>query len=210
MDKILDIIMQIAVLVFAVIVHEVSHGYVAYRLGDPTAKNAGRLTLNPLPHIDPFMSVLLPAFLIFSGSPFVIGGAKPVPINPMYFKNHKKDVMLVSLAGPGSNIVLAILGIGLFVLAARVPFLRNPGVFRLLQYFILINTVLAVFNLIPVPPLDGSNILMSLLPDEAAYNYAKLAPYGFLVIIVMLVFNVFEIILMPILMGIQKLLNYLI
>src|SRR5512142_3375244 len=102
-----DIIMQVAVLVFAVIVHEVSHGFVAYRLGDPTAKEAGRLTLNPIPHIDPFMSIILPAFLIFSGSPFVIGGAKPVPINPAYFRHHKRDVLLVSLAGPGSNMLLA-------------------------------------------------------------------------------------------------------
>ena len=208
--NIVDIIMQVAVLVFAVIIHEVSHGYVAYRLGDPTARDAGRLTLNPIPHIDPFMSILLPAFLIFSGSPFVIGGAKPVPINPAYFKNHKKDVLLVSIAGPGSNIILAIIGIGLFVLAAKVPFLRNPGVFRLFQYMIIINTVLAVFNLLPVPPLDGSNILMSLLPDEAAYNFAKLAPFGFLIIIVMLMFNVFELILNPVLMAIQKLLNFLI
>jgi Zn-dependent protease len=208
--NIVDIIMQITVLVFAVIIHEVSHGYVAYMLGDPTAKDAGRLTLNPVPHIDPFMSVLLPAFLIFSGSPFVIGGAKPVPINPAYFKHHKKDVMLVSFAGPGSNLILAILGVGLFVLAAKVPFLRNPGVFRLLQYLILINVVLAIFNLIPVPPLDGSNILMSLLPDEAAYNYAKLAPFGFLIIVVMLIFNVFNAILTPVLMAIQNLLNFLI
>jgi len=207
---IVDIIMQITVLVFAVIIHEVSHGYVAYRLGDPTAKDAGRLTLNPIPHIDPFMSILLPAFLIFSGSPFVIGGAKPVPINPMYFKNHKKDVMLVSIAGPGSNIILAVIGIAFFVVAAKVPFLRNQGVFRFFQYFILINTVLAVFNLLPVPPLDGSNILMSLLPDEAAYNFAKLAPFGFVIIIIMLMFNVFGIILNPVLMGIQKLLNFLI
>jgi Zn-dependent protease len=208
--NIVDIIMQIAVLVFAVIVHEVAHGWVAYKLGDPTAKKAGRLTLNPLPHIDPFMSVLLPAFLIFSGSPFVIGGAKPVPVNPAYFKNHKKDVVMVSFAGPGSNIALALIGIGLFVLAAKVEFLRNPGFFRLLQYLIFINVVLAIFNLLPVPPLDGSNILMGLLPDEAAYNYSKLAPYGFVIIIVLLMLDVFDKILMPVLVGIQKLLNILV
>lgn len=208
--NVVDIIMQIAVLVFAVIIHEVAHGYVAFRLGDPTAKRAGRLTLNPIPHIDPFMSVLLPAFLIFSGSPFVIGGAKPVPINPAYFANHKKDVMLVSLAGPASNVALAVIGIVLFVVSVKVEFLRNPGILSLMKYMILINTVLAVFNLLPIPPLDGSNVLMGLLPDEAAYNFQKIAPYGFLIIIVLLVMNVFDMILTPVLIGIQKLLNFLI
>jgi Zn-dependent protease len=207
---IINVIMQITVLVFAVIIHEVSHGYVAYRLGDPTAKLAGRLTLNPLPHIDPFMSVILPAFLVISGSPFVIGGAKPVPINPMYFKKHRRDVMLVSLAGPGSNIILAIIGIVLFVAAAKVSFLRTPGLFRILQYIIIIDVVLAVFNLLPIPPLDGSKILMGLLPEEAADNYAKIAPYGMLIIIVLLVMNVFSMILMPVLAGLEKLLNFLV
>ncbi len=202
--------MKIGVLVFAVVIHEVAHGWVAYKLGDPTAKDMGRLTLNPLPHIDPFMSVLLPAFLIFSGSPFVIGGAKPVPINPAYFRNNKKDVMLVSLAGPASNLIMAFIGIGLFIAAAKIEFLRTPGTFMLLQYLILINIVLAVFNLIPIPPLDGSKIVMGLLPDEAAYNYARIEPFGMMIIIVLLMMGFFRAVLIPVLIGVQKILNFFI
>ncbi len=209
----MTIIIQITVLLFAVIVHEVSHGYVAWRLGDPTAKYAGRLTMNPLPHIDPFMSILLPAFLIFSGAPFIIGGAKPVPINPAYFKNHKKDIMLVSFAGPASNILMAAVSLVFFAVFVKVDIIRQlggGGLSMLLQYSILINTILAVFNLIPIPPLDGSKILMGFLPEEAARKYASIGPYGMFIIIILLMLNILQMILMPVFFVLQKILEIIV
>ncbi len=210
MDNILTIIMQISVLVFAVVVHEVSHGYVSYLLGDPTAKEQGRLTFNPVSHIDPFMSVILPAFLIFSGSPFVIGGAKPVPVNPMYYKNHKRDLMLVSIAGPGSNFLLAALSIGLLAIAVRIPFINiynMQGFFLFIKYMIIINVILCVFNLIPVPPLDGSKILMAFLPDELAYKYESIAPFGIFIIIILLMLNILQMIFSPVFIFLQYIIN---
>lgn len=210
MDNILTIIMQIAVLVFAVVVHEVSHGYVSYLLGDPTAKEQGRLTFNPVSHLDPFMSVILPAFLIFSGSPFVIGGAKPVPVNPLFYKNHKRDLMLVSVAGPGSNFLLATLAIGLLAIAVRVPFINMQnmqGLFLFIKYMIIINVILGIFNLIPVPPLDGSKILMAFLPEDLAYKYESIAPFGIFIIIGLLLLNILDLIFRPVFIFLQFIIN---
>jgi Zn-dependent protease len=208
MENIFSILMQIAVLIFAVVVHEVSHGYVSYMLGDPTAKEQGRLTLNPISHLDPFMSVILPAFLIFSGSPFVIGGAKPVPVNPMFYKNHKRDLMLVSIAGPGSNFLLALITIGLLAIAVRIPFINNmPGLFLFIKYMIIINVILCIFNLIPVPPLDGSKIVMAFLPDDIAMKYESIAPFGIFIIIILLMLNIIDMIFRPILSFLQFIIN---
>jgi|DewCreStandDraft_4_1066084.scaffolds.fasta_scaffold18700_5 Zn-dependent protease len=211
MDNILNIIMQIAVLVFAVVVHEVSHGFVSYLLGDPTAKEQGRLTFNPVAHLDPFMSVILPAFLIFSGSPFVIGGAKPVPVNPIFYKNHKKGIILVSLAGPGSNFLLAALTIGLLAIAVRVPFINinnTPGLYLFIKYMIIINVILGVFNLIPVPPLDGSKVLMALLPDDIAFKYESIAPFGIFIIILLLMLNILNLIFAPVFYFLQMIITF--
>ncbi|HDT15532.1 MAG TPA: site-2 protease family protein [Firmicutes bacterium] len=209
MERIPVILIQIAVLIFAVIVHEICHGYVAYKLGDPTAKNAGRLTFNPLPHIDPFMSILLPAFLIFSGAPFIIGGAKPVPVNPAYFADHRKGMMMVSAAGSGSNFALAAISIGLLKLVAGIPALISPGLVYILQYMIIINVVLAVFNLLPIPPLDGSKILTGFLPDRAVYTYQKIEPYGMWIIIILLMFGILRMILMPVFYLLQQIMNFI-
>ncbi len=209
MDNIIRILIQITVLVFAVIVHEVAHGYVAYKLGDPTAKYSGRLTLNPLPHIDPFMSILLPALMIFSGMPFIIGGAKPVPVNPVYFKNYKKDVMLVSAAGPVSNILLAIISVLLMKFLFFFEILRSDGLSLVLGYSILINIILAAFNLIPIPPLDGSKILMGFLPDELAYKYAKIEPYGIFIILFLMITGILQIFLYPVFYLLQNLIKIL-
>ncbi len=198
MEDLIKILIQIAVLIFAVIVHEVAHGFVAYKLGDPTAKYSGRLTLNPIPHIDPFMSILLPALMIVTGMPFIIGGAKPVPVNPIYFQNHKRDVMLVSAAGPLSNILLAIISALLLKFLFMFEFLRSVGLSLVLGYSVLINIILATFNLIPIPPLDGSKILMGLLPDELAYKFAKLEPYGFFIILILLMTGILQLFLSPI------------
>ncbi|MBP7793321.1 MAG: site-2 protease family protein [Candidatus Goldbacteria bacterium] len=210
MSSTLVIIMQIVVLLFAVVVHEVSHGYVSYLLGDPTAKVHGRLTLNPISHLDPVMSVILPAFLIFSGSPFVIGGAKPVPIDPRYYKNPKRDLIFVSIAGPGSNFILAALSILLLAVSIRLPFINiqnMQGLFLFIKYMIIINVVLGVFNLVPIPPLDGSKIIMAFMPDDVAMKYESISPFGIFIIIGLLFLNFFDLIFRPVFIFLQYLIN---
>ncbi|HNZ30394.1 MAG: Peptidase family M50 [Candidatus Aerophobetes bacterium ADurb.Bin490] len=207
MDKMAEILLQISVLVFSVVVHEVAHGFAANKLGDPTAKDEGRLTLNPIPHIDPFMSVILPLMLIFTGSPFVIGGAKPVPVNPMYFRDHKKGMMITSLAGPASNILLAVIFAVILKMTSVIPVLGSQGLVMFLSYGILLNVMLAAFNLIPIPPLDGSKVLMGVMPDRMMYSYMKLEPYGMFIIIALLAFGVLNMILGPIYYTIMKLIQ---
>jgi len=152
------------VLIFSIVIHEFSHGWMADQLGDPTARYMGRLTLNPIPHIDPIGSVLLPLFLLFSGSGFIIGWAKPVPYNPYNLKDQKKGPALVALAGPLSNLLIAVVfGIMIRILAFQdiVVYAATIDFFSLIVFY---NILLAVFNLVPIPPLDGSKILSYFLP----------------------------------------------
>ena len=188
-----QLIIQAPPLLFALTVHELAHGLVAYRLGDPTAKNEGRLTMNPLKHLDPW-GVL--AFIIMK-----IGWAKPVPVNPRYFKNPRKDMLLVALAGPGANVALAIASASLAHLVAALyflPFFVLQPLVRMLVASVWINIVLAVFNCIPIPPLDGSKVLMSLLSPAAARSFAKLEPFGFLLLLGLFYTGVISWIIMPI------------
>jgi Zn-dependent protease len=173
----MELVIRLAVLVISIIIHEVAHGYAAYRLGDPTAKDAKRLTLNPLAHIDPMGSIVLPLILVLTNSPVLFGWAKPVPFNPGYFRNPKQGIMIVGAAGPVSNLVLA-------VIAAVAYRLVGPGgvVGMVLVQFCVINVILALFNLIPIPPLDGSRIVAGLLPPALTRSYLKLERFGFLVI----------------------------
>jgi Zn-dependent protease len=174
----MELIFIIAVLIFSVIIHEVAHGLMADQLGDPTARYAGRLTLNPLPHLDPIGSVLLPLISFYAGG-FIFGWAKPVPYNPYNLRNPRRDSLLVALAGPLSNIVLA----GLFLLLFHLAPVTMMDFKNILAYPIRVNLVLALFNLIPIPPLDGSKIFLSWLPIE---RQIYLEQYGFILVILFL------------------------
>ncbi|MFN8026237.1 MAG: site-2 protease family protein [Acidimicrobiia bacterium] len=177
-------------LIVAVILHEISHGVVALWFGDRTAKEAGRLTLNPVPHIDPFGSILMPALGALTGIP-VIAWAKPVPVNPMRMRNPRRDLVFVSLAGPASNLILMTIS----ALAARQLYLSSAPNVRfyedlplgilILFSFAVVNMFLAVFNLLPIPPLDGSALIERVLPREWLPQWYKFRPYGFLVLFVL-------------------------
>lgn len=184
--------MRILVLVFSIVVHEVAHGWAALRLGDDTARQAGRLTLNPVSHIDPVGSILVPLVLSFTGG-IMFGWAKPVPVRPGRLNNPMNDHPKVAAAGPASNLLLALIFavlLGLTIAlggypagaAAAGPSLRE-FLFTMFQFGVMINVVLAVFNLIPLPPLDGSWIISRFLPPEARANYENLRRYGMLIVI---------------------------
>jgi len=184
-------IFSLVVLLFSVIIHELAHGYVAYSLGDPTAKYAGRLTLNPLKHLDPFGSVILPLLLFIAGSPFLFGWAKPVPVNPYNFSDKKYGEIKVSIAGPASNLAIAIVfGLILKFIPDSI-ILANQGIQIALTYIVAINIWLAIFNLIPIPPLDGSWILFSFFP--ASWQNAKnfLRQYGIVILVLLILFGGF-------------------
>jgi len=188
---------QLAILLFSIVFHEVAHGRVALWKGDTTARDAGRLTLNPLPHIDIFGTILFPLFLMITRSPVLFGWAKPVPVNPLRLKEIKKDMALVGASGPISNFLLAVIA-GMAFRALAPSLGGSSVVLRTLFFAVYINLVLAVFNLIPIPPLDGSRIIMGFLPDDLAMKYASIERYGFLIIFGLLFLGLFQRILFPI------------
>ncbi len=188
----------------AIVIHECAHGWVAYKLGDPTAKYAGRLTLNPLAHIDIMGTIFLPLMLVLMGSPIVFGWAKPVPINFSLLRHPKQDMLWVSLAGIAANLLLAfifsiLLKMGLFPVKTFGWLFLNIG--------ILINLVLAVFNAIPIPPLDGSKIVMSILPQELAYSYMQLERFGFLILIGLLWLGLLDRVIWPMVICFARILG---
>jgi len=195
-ESIRTVILQVIAIFLVIVLHEVAHGYVAYRLGDPTAKQQGRLTLNPLAHIDPVGTILIPIALIVLGLP-AFGWAKPVPVNPRHFRNPLRGMMIVALAGPATNFILAGVGIGivrLLVNLVPMPLLMDATTGALLVQSLLLfmvmfavyNVVIGVYNLIPVPPLDGSRILLYFLPPRAKQVWIGLERYG--LILILLVF----------------------
>ncbi len=214
------IILSIAILIFSIIVHEVSHAWMADKLGDSTARTLGRLTLNPIPHIDLFGSILLPLFFVLSGSNFLLAWAKPVPYNPYLIKDKKFGDLKVALAGPGSNIILALF----FGLIARfIPLATNLKQSLAISYFsgdsnfilsnmsgnflvvifvmsiifCFLNLLLAFFNLVPIPPLDGSKILANFLPAKAKMKFFLFERYGMFILLFFLVLGLFELLFYP-------------
>ena len=197
-------IITLSIFFIAVIIHEYAHGWVAWKLGDPTAKIAGRLTLNPIVHIDPVGTIFLPLVLLVTNSPVVFGWAKPVPVDFHNLNNPKKDMIWVGLAGPTANILFAIL------LSFILKFFILTGGYVIpviLQTAIIINLVLALFNILPIPPLDGSRVAMGLLPREIAMRYARLEPYGFINIFGLLYMGIVGSVIWPAVMSIARLLG---
>ena len=192
-------LIMLLVLFFSVIIHEIAHGYIALLNGDPTAKLYGRLTLNPLPHIDPVGTILVPALLFLSHSGILFGWAKPVPVNPMNFRNFRTGELSVSAAGPLSNFFLA------FVFAQLSRWAgNNQGFFLLCYAGVYINLILMLFNLIPIPPLDGSKVIMPLLPRAMQQLYAQLEPVGFILILILLYSGIWSMLIMPILQFLMR------
>ena len=189
----MNILIIFIILIFSAIVHEVSHGAVAEKLGDFTARDEGRITLNPIPHIDPFGSILLPLVLLMAGSPIIFGAAKPVPVNFSNLKNPKSGMALVSLAGPLSNFILA----ALCVIPIKLGLVNNVSAPILFQA-VLLNIVLGTFNLMPIPPLDGSKILASFAPDKWLRHILNWERWGFVLVIAFLYLGLFDLILIPI------------
>jgi Zn-dependent protease len=198
-------IIVLFVLLFAITVHEAAHGWAALKMGDPTAYHLGRVTLNPIPHIDPIGTILMPLMLAIMGFPF-FGWAKPVPVNPLNLRNPRRDNLIISAAGPLSNLTVAFIAFFGFIILKTltsgllgtnpqsfVGYLSN-GIFFILYYAIVINVILATFNLIPVPPLDGSGVLLGLISDEAAQKYEKIRPYGFIIIILLWITGILRVI----------------
>lgn len=174
------------IFIYSIILHEIAHGLAAERLGDPTARVSGRLNLNPLSHIDPIMSVLVPLFLILSGSPIVFGSAKPVPIDPYNLKNPKKDMGFIALAGPATNLVIAVLLS--FVARLLLAVFPQTIFLEILKYGVQINIVLAIFNLIPIPPLDGGRVAVAILPYQYSEALASIESIGIFIVLFFLFF----------------------
>ena len=170
-------------LLFAITFHEAAHGFVAHRLGDDTAYQLGRVSFNPLRHIDPFGTIILPAMLLLSHSPFLFGYAKPVPVNFKNLHNPRLDMVWVALAGPATNIILALMAALAFHALPLAPADTAQWIADNLKNTLVINVVLAVFNMLPIPPLDGGRVTVGLLPNVLAYPLSRLEPFGMLILI---------------------------
>jgi Zn-dependent protease len=222
--SIITIVISLFVLLFAITVHEASHGWVANRMGDPTAYNLGRVSLNPLAHIDPIGTILLPVVLVLLRFP-AFGWAKPVPVNPFNLKNYRRDNLWISAAGPVSNMLVALGSLTVIVILkllspevdrfvkfglGALPKGLHPleGLTLILFYAVWINMYLAVFNLIPIPPLDGSGVLMGLLSSEAAQKYERIRPFGFIIVLALIYMGFLDLITKPLEIFINIILTF--
>lgn len=203
--SVIGLIIIIGILICAIVIHEFAHGYVANQCGDSTAKMLGRLTLNPIKHIDPVGTLIVPGVLIalslMGGPGIIFGWAKPVPVNFSQLRNPKRDMISVAIAGPAVNIAFALILV-LFYKMNLAPLFNE-----ILSAGIFINLLLAVFNMVPVPPLDGSRILMGLLPNEIARSYSRLEPYGLLIVVGLLYLGLFHKVVLPTIMNLGALLG---
>jgi Zn-dependent protease len=197
MPNIFRIVVQFATVLFAISIHESAHAWAADKFGDPTARLQGRITLNPIAHIDLIGTIIFPILLAVIGAP-VFGWAKPVMVNPYNLRNRRRDGMFISAAGPVSNVLVAMGTIVVFLALKNTHLLTLVPLFTILIYLIIINIYLAIFNLIPIPPLDGSGILEGLLKGDALNTYEKIKPYGFLILLLVIYLHLLDYIADPI------------
>lgn len=204
----METLITLAILLFSIILHEYSHGYIAYKNGDDTAYLMGRLTFNPVKHIDMFGTIILPIICYISHIP-IFGWAKPVPVNFLRLNNPKADMAKVAFAGPASNLILVILCIIIFKLLI-LSGSQNILLVKILSYTIMINLLLAIFNLIPVPPLDGSKIVAAFLPNQQSLKFLRLERFGMIFVVILIISGGFRIIVLPILDFFLNLINLII
>lgn len=215
MENVITIAIQFLVVLFALSVHESAHAWMAERFGDPTGRLQGRITLNPIAHIDPIGTIIFPVILALAGAP-VFGWAKPVMVNPYNLRDPKKDGIYIAAAGPVSNLILAFFGIVVFLILKNIgiigsSYIGSKGVEAitiLLINLILINIFLAIFNLFPIPPLDGSRILEGVLEGEALRTFKKIEPYGFVILIAVIYLNIFSMIARPVINLVMRILYF--
>ena len=203
MPNLQTLLIYIIPLLFAITLHEAAHGWVASKLGDHTARMMGRVTLNPIKHVDPVGTILVPlALLLMPGVGFIFGWAKPVPINFRALRSQKSGMIWVALAGPGANFLMAI---GWLILAIISLKLELFILYSMARVGIFLNILLAVFNLLPIPPLDGSRVISALLPGPLAYKYGQFEQYGFLILLGLMLIGGFQLFVLPIVAQIQLL-----
>ncbi len=205
MGPVIEILGSALILMMSIILHEIAHGLSAYKLGDPTAKEAGRLTLNPLKHIDPFGTLILPGILIMMRAlgvnTVVLGWAKPVPVNFRLLNSPRRDMVLVAMAGPLVNILIA----WLFSWGLKIDLNLDVSILSLIHFTVYVNLLLAVFNMMPIPPLDGSRLVSGMLPGKLAHRYNQLEPFGIFIVFGLLYFGLIDMIVFPVIRWIAQL-----